>query len=140
MLNFRAPALLSLAALSLAALSLALAAPFAPAFAQAPSPMMHGPASTQSRRMADPLGLTDAQKTRIRPIFMNAGRQMQALQINTTLSPAARMAKMQALQRSTQMQMMAVLTPAQLAKVKAMVKARAARTTGGGFNAPVPHL
>ena len=120
MLNFRAPALLSLAALSLAALSLALAAPFAPAFAQAPSPMMHGPASTQSRRMADPLGLTDAQKTRIRPIFMNAGRQMQALQINTTLSPAARMAKMQALQRSTQMQMMAVLTPDQRAKLKSI--------------------
>lgn len=128
MLNFRAPAFLSLAALSLA-----LILPLAPAFAQAPPPMMHSPHSGQ---MPNPLGITDAQKARMRPIFVNAGRQYQAIQANTALSPAARMAKMQALQKSTQMQMMAILTPTQRTKVKAMMQARAARMTVGGFGGP----
>ena len=132
MLNFRPSALLTLAALSLA-----LAAPLAPAFAQAPPPAlpMHGPHGGQR---PNPLGITDAQKARMRPIFMNAGRQYQALQANTSLTPAARMAKMQALQRSTQMQMMAILTPAQRTKVKAMMQARAARMSGSGFGGPHP--
>lgn len=133
MLNFRAPALL------FATLSLALTAPLAPASAQARPPMMHGPHNGQ---MPNPLGITDAQKARMRPIFMNAGRQYQALQANTSLSPAARMAKMQALQKSTQMQMMALLTPAQRTKAQAMAKAmmqsRAAGHPGGGFGGPRP--
>ncbi len=128
MLNFRAPSLL------FAALSLALAAPLAPAFAQAPPPMMHG---SHAGQMPNPLGITDAQKARMRPIFMNAGRQYQALQANTALSPAARVAKMQALQKSSQMQMMAILTPTQRTKVKAMMQARAAGHSGG-FGAPHP--
>ena len=129
MLNFRPSAFLSLAGLALA-----LAAPLAPAFAQAPPPMMHGP---HGGPMADPLALTDAQKARLRPVFMNAGRQMQALQANTSLTPAARMAKMQALQKSARTQMMAILTPAQRAKMQAMIQARAA-SHPGGFGGPHP--
>ncbi len=130
MLNFR-----PLAALSLAALSLTLATPLAPASAQAPPPMMHRP---QGGQMPNPLGLTDAQRARMRPIFMNAGRQYQALQANTSLSPAARMAKLQALQKSSQVQMMAILTPAQRAKMKAMIQARANSHPGGSFGGPHP--
>ena len=123
MLNFRPSTILAMAALSAA-----LAAPLVPAFAQAPPPMMH---STHGGQMPNPLGITDAQKARMRPIFMNAGRQYQALQANTSLSPAARMAKLQALQKSSQMQMMAILTPAQRSKMKAMIQARANMRPGG---------
>ncbi len=129
MLNFRPSAFLSLAALSLA---------LAPAFAQAPPPMMHGPAGAHSGRMGDALALTDAQKARLRPVFMNAGRQMQALQANTSLTPAVRMAKMQALQKSARTQMMAILTPAQRAKMQAMIQAHAGSHPGGSFGGPHP--
>ena len=140
MSNFRAPAFLSLAALSLSAFSLALTAPLAPLLAQAPPPMMHGPSGHGpygGGRRRDPLGLTDAQKARMRPIFMSAMQQMQAIQANAALSPAARMAKMQGLQKNVRMQMMAILTPAQRAKAQAMMQARAAGRPGG-FGAPRP--
>ncbi len=117
MLNFRAPAFLSLAALSLAQI-----APLAPpAFAQAPPPMMHGP--HPGGPMADPLGLTDAQKARMRPVFMTDRRQYRAIQVNTSLPPEAKMAKMKALRKSTRQQTMTILTPDQRAKLKSLRQA-----------------
>lgn len=121
----------------LAACSLALAAPLAPAFAQAPPPMgrpMHGPmggpmggpmmggprGGGRMQRMADELGLTDAQKAKMMPILMGQRQQMMALRTNTTLSPAARMAKMQSMRQTMTTKMMAILTPAQRVKLKAM--------------------
>ncbi len=117
----------------LAACSLALAAPLAPAFAQAPPPMhgpmmggpMHGPmggmrGGGRMKMMADQLGLTDAQKAKMQPIMMSQRQQMMALRANTTLTPAAQMAKMQSIRKASNMQMMAILTPAQRTKLKAM--------------------
>ncbi len=124
--NFRAPAILSLTALSFA-----LAVPLTPAFAQAPPPMMHAPRAGQ---MPNPLGITDAQKARMQPIILNANQQARALQ---ALPPAARMARMQALSKSVNMQMMAILTPAQRAKAHAMMQARAA-SHPGSFGGPHP--
>lgn len=131
MLNFRPSAILAMAALSLSVLS--LAAPLAPVLAQPPPSMMHGPHSGQ---MPNPLGITNAQKARMQPILAKARQQVMALQGNTALSPAARTAKMQALQKSVSAQMMALLTPAQRAKMKAMIQARAA--SHGGFGGPHP--
>ena len=108
--------------LALAA-SLALAAPLVPAFAQtaAPAPPMHGPrGGGRMMKMAAELGLTDAQKAQMKPILMSSRQQMMALRADTTLTPAARLAKMKALRKSTNMQTMAILTPAQRVKLKAM--------------------
>ena len=79
------PRILTLTALSLTALSLTLAAPLVPAGAQAPPPMMHGSmhgpmgggyghgGGGRMKRMADALGLTDAQKSKMMPISMASG-------------------------------------------------------------------
>lgn len=148
--------------LALAALSLTLATPLVPAFAQAPSPPppmhgpmggpMHGPmgggygggGGGRMKRMGDTLGLTDAQKAKMMPIIMASRPQMEAIRNNPKLTPAARMAKMQAMRKSTDMQMMSILTPAQRVKMKAMMQARASRPGGGfggrpgGFGPPRP--
>ena len=123
----------------IAACSLALAAPFVPVLAQAP-PMggpMHGPmggmrggGGGRMRMMADQLGLTDAQKAKMQPILMGSRQQMMALRSNTTLAPAARMAKMQSMRKTMMTQMMAILTPAQRTKFKAMQQQQ--RQAGGG--------
>ena len=131
-----APRLLALAAL-------ALAAPVVPALAQAPPPpMMHGSmggpmhggyghGGGRMQHMADALGLTDAQKSKLMPIAMASRQQMQALFRNPKLTPAARMAKMQAIQKSNRAKMMSILTPAQRAKLKTIMAQRP-----GGFGGP----
>ncbi len=104
----------------LAALSLGLAAATAspPVFAQFAPAHAHG--GGKMKKMADALGLTDAQKAQIKPILQGARQQAQALKANTTLTPEARKAQMKELARSTRQQVMAILTPAQRAKMKAM--------------------
>ncbi len=117
----------------LAALSLTLTAPLVPALAQAPSPPMHGGGmhGGRMRNMGDELGLTAAQKAQMQPILMSAGRQFRAIQANTALTPQARMVKMQALQHTISAQMMALLTPAQRTKLKAMRLAQHQGRPGG---------
>ena len=141
------PRILALAALSLASLSFMLAAPLVPAGAQAPPPpppMMHGPmgggpyasrmhGGGRMTRMADQLGLTDAQKSKLMPIAMASRQQMQAIFSNPKLTPAARMAKMQAMQKSNQAKIMSILTPAQRVKMKAMIAQHPS-----GFGGPRP--
>lgn len=128
----------------LAACSLALAAPLAPTFAQAPpmhGPMMGGPmhgpmggmhGGGRMRMMGDELGLTDAQKAKMQPILMSARQQMMALRTNTTLTPAARMAKMESMRKTMMTQMTAILTPAQRTKLKAMQQQAQSQGRFGG--------
>lgn len=97
-----------------AALTLALTAPFVPALlvpalAQRP---LHGVPNS------NPNGLTPAQKQQATAIGRKFGQQMQALQANTSLTPAARQAKMHALQQSVRSQLMAIMTPAQRARMQ----------------------
>ena len=109
------------------AVTLALAAPLVPTFAQAAAPM-HGPhpmygsraGGGRLKKMAAALGLTDAQKSQMKPILMSERRQIKALKANTALTPATRMAQMKAIHQSSNQQMMAILTPAQRAQVRAM--------------------
>ena len=108
--------------LTLAAVTLGLAAAlFVPYPAQA-APGAH-PAKAPGARMqklADALGLSDAQKARMKPIRQNAMQQMRALQVDTKLTPQAKMDKMKDIGKSANKQMMAILTPAQREKLKAM--------------------
>ncbi len=107
--------------LAVAALGLA-AAVAAPTFAQTPTPpgqgRRHGGGRLQ--KLAESLGLSDAQKAQLRPILQSARQQTKAIQADTTLTPGARQAKMKSLRHSTRRQMLAILTPAQRQKLKTM--------------------
>lgn len=114
-----------LAALSLlAALPLTAALPLVPALAQAPPPSspMHGQRGARARAMANSMNFTDAQKAQLRTTLMGAGQQVQAVRANTSLTPAARAAKMQAIQQKVRAQMMIILTPAQRARAQSMAQ------------------
>jgi len=111
--------------ITLAAVTLGLAAAsVVPAFAQA-APGAPGRApGMRMNKVADALGLSDAQKARMQQIAMGARKEAQAMQANTLLTPQAKQAKMMSLRTSATKQMMMVLTPAQRQKVKAMHQQR----------------
>ena len=108
--------------LTLAAVTLGLAASFVVPNPTQAAPGAH-PAKAPGARMqklAADLGLSDAQKAQMKPIRQNAMQQMRALQVDTKLTPQAKMDKMKDIGKSANKQMMAILTPAQREKLKAM--------------------
>lgn len=107
--------------LTLAAVALGLAAGAAPSFVQA-APGAHPAKAPGARikKLADYLGLSDAQKAQIKPILESAGQQAKAIKADTSLTPQARQAKMKDLRKSTNQQTMAILTPDQRQKLKAI--------------------
>lgn len=116
-----------LAALTLAAaLPLTAALPFVPALAQAPPPSspMHGQRDARARAMAmaNSMNFTDAQKVQLRTVLMSTSHQIQAVRASTSLTPASRAAKMQAIQQRVRAQMMMILTPAQRARAQSMAQ------------------
>ena len=120
--------------LTLAAVTLSLAALAAPGTVQAAPGTHAAPAPGQRggrmQKIAAALGLTDAQKARMKTIGQGMGQQARAIQMNASLTPQAKQAKMMGLSQSMNQQMMAVLTPAQRQKLKAM------RQQQGGAKAP----
>lgn len=108
--------------LTLAAATLGLAAAIvAPHSVQAaPGAKPAKVPGARMQKMADTLGLTDAQKAQMTPIRQSVMQQMRALQTNTALTPQAKMDKMKEISKSANKQMMAILTPAQREKMKAM--------------------
>ena len=108
--------------LTLAAVTLGLAASLV-----VPNPTQAAPGAhpakapgARMQKMADALGLSDAQKAQMKPIRQNAMQQMRALRVDTKLTPQAKMDKMKDIGKSVNKQMMAILTPAQREKLKAM--------------------
>lgn len=78
------------------------------------------------QKLAAALGLTDAQKAQLKPILKDARQQAEAIKADTSLTPEARKDKMKELRRSTKQQMMTVLTPDQLQKMKELRQQRRA--------------
>ncbi len=116
---------MKLSPITLAAVTLGLAAASAaPSLAQ-DAPGAHGRApGMRMNKMADALGLSDAQKAQMKQIIMGAMKQAQATRANTSLTPQAKQAQMMSLRMSTNKQMMAVLTPAQRQKARTMRQQR----------------
>ncbi|PQV64899.1 hypothetical protein B1R32_103166 [Abditibacterium utsteinense] len=73
-------------------------------------------------RMANELGLSEAQKTKLMAIMQSMQPQHEALRNNTSLSPAQKMTKMKAMRAAMEKKMNTVLTPAQRKKRDAMTK------------------
>lgn len=76
-------------------------------------------AGKRMAKMADELGLTDAQKAQIKPILMNAALKVRTVRQNTSLSPEARKAQLKDIRKSTKQQIAAILTPAQKQRLAA---------------------
>jgi len=93
------------------------AAPAPPAQAAPAHPHRGG---GRLQKLAAELNLTDAQKAQMKPILMSSRQQAQAIKADTTLTPDARKAKMKDLHKSANVQMMAILTPAQRTQLKAI--------------------
>ena len=110
--------------LALAALALGLAVATAPVLVQAAPGAHRGQARGQGgkrlQKLAASLGLTDAQKAQLRPILKDAAQQTKAIKADTSLTPQAQQDKLKGLRKSTNQQMLAVLTPEQRQKLKAM--------------------
>lgn len=69
-------------------------------------------------KMAQELGLTDAQKTQIATILQTARQQSQAVKADTTLTPEAKKDKLKAIRKDAMTQVRALLTPEQIEKMK----------------------
>ena len=110
--------------ITLAVVAFGLAALTPPSFAQFAAGAHRGLARAQGgkrmQKLADTLGLSDAQKAQLKPILQSAGQQARAIQADTSLTPQAKQAKLKDLRKSANKQMMAILTPDQRQKLKAM--------------------
>ena len=81
---------------------------------------MGGPGGGMMRRMAQELGLTEAQKAKLQAMMKQTGDKRRAIRENKSLSPDQRRAQMKALRTSSEARMKAILTPAQRTKLAAM--------------------
>ena len=75
-------------------------------------------------RMAKELGLTDAQKAKMRAIMQAQRPRMKALRENQSLTGDQKMSKMREMRAARMKQMAAILTPVQRKKMQAMMKDR----------------
>ncbi len=87
-------------------------------------------------KMSAALGLTDAQKTQMKPILQSARTQAKAVKADTSLSPADRKSKLQAIRKSTMTQIRPLLTPAQKQELRDM--RRSHKTAGAPAPAATP--
>ncbi|MDQ2686663.1 MAG: hypothetical protein M3Y28_02225 [Armatimonadota bacterium] len=71
-------------------------------------------------KMADTLGLTDAQKAQLKPMLADAAKQTRAVRQNKSLTPEAQKAQLKAIRKTTKQKIASVLTPEQKAKLAAM--------------------
>ena len=112
--------------------ALALSLSFGGAFAQqaqdpqqaAPAPQgeyHHAPnPHRQAEHLSKELNLTPDQTAKIEPILASRDQQMQALRQNSQLSEADRHQQMRSINQQSEQQMNGILTPDQVAQLKAM--------------------
>ncbi len=96
--------------------------------------------ATRLQHMAQYLNLTDDQKAKIQPILQNEAEQLKAIRSDTSLTADQRHAKVQEIRKASRAQIEPILTPDQVAKLKASMK-EAAHHRGmrhGGMNAGGP--
>jgi periplasmic protein CpxP/Spy len=97
----------------------------APAPNAAP-PQAPSSSNTQSQSSQDenPLGLTEDQKTQLRPIVTEETQQMEAVRNDNSLSQEQKIAKINQIREAASPKIKAILTPEQLQKLADMQRAR----------------
>ena len=119
----KTPIVVALAAVALSALTVTAV----PTFAQAGPGQGKAHRGAGLKKLGDALGLSDAQKAQIKTIMQSAQQQAKAIKADTSLTPEAKKAKMQELGKSARQQSLAVLTPEQREKLKALRQQRGQR-------------
>lgn len=71
-------------------------------------------------KLAQRLGLSDAQKAQLKPILKSRRQQVKAIRQDATLTPNEQRARIKALRQSDRPEILAVLTPEQKAKLAQM--------------------
>lgn len=71
-------------------------------------------------KLAAYLNLSDTQKAQIKPIMKSANQQAKAVRQNASLTPDAKKTQLKAIRKSAMTQIRALLTPEQIAKLKAL--------------------
>ena len=92
-----------------------------------------GPRGDRLKELTEKLALTDDQVAKIKPILADELQAMKALKEDTTIEKKDKRAKMMEIRKSHADQILAILTPDQQAKFKAMMDHRK-----GGPDAPKP--
>ena len=90
---------------------------------QAPPPAghHHGPkAQKEIAHLTKALNLTPDQATKLEPILADRDQKIAALQADTSLTPDAREQQMKSIHKASEEQVHSILTPDQLAQMKAM--------------------
>jgi hypothetical protein len=104
----------------------------------APSQSGQSGSASQSSQGADdnPLGLTEEQKTKLRPIISDENQQMEAVRNDSSLSTEQKVAKANQIRETASPKIRAVLTPEQLQKLAELQKAR--QQQGGSSQQSAP--
>ncbi len=83
------------------------------------------------RQVLTRLNLTEAQKAQIKPILQAAREKVKAVRADSSLTPDAKKAKMQAIRRDAKSQVAALLTPEQREKLRGSGRGNGGRTMNG---------
>jgi len=81
-----------------------------------------GPRGERLKELAEKLALTDDQKAKIKPIIEDEAKALKALKEDTTIEKKDKRAKLMEIRKSHSEQILAILTPDQQAKFKAMME------------------
>ncbi len=114
-------ALLSVLALVAIALAPALRAQVAPVTPVTDASPHNGHHGEHLKKLAEKLGLTEAQIAQIKPILQDEKQSVKALKADTTMDKKAKRGKLREIRRSHMEQILAILTPEQQVKFKEMM-------------------
>ena len=125
--------LLSVLALAAVASAPVLRAEDAPPAPGTDAPAHKPPHGDRLKELAEKLALTDDQKAKIAPVLKDEAQALKDLRDDTSIEKKDKRAKMMDIRKSHADQILAILTPDQQAKFKAMQEHRK-----GGPDAPKP--
>ena len=98
--------------------------------------MRHGQRGDRLEWLSKELNLTDDQKSQLKPILDDEGKQMRAIHQDTSLTPEQKRDKMKELRESTDPKIEAILTPDQQKKFHEMNQHREHQGKPGSANPP----
>ena len=101
-----------------------------------PAPGQSSPGAPAQRGEDNPLGLTEDQKSQLRPIVMEETQQMEAVRNDSSLTQEQKIQKINQIRETASPKIKAILTPEQLQKLTEMQRARQQQDQSGGSQAP----